>query len=579
MRLVQLDGNKPKIANSGEVHALLDDLGATAIADATVEEDTITHVKDQRQSVEGCVTEQWTVSSVEKKEVRRHPAPPFITSTLQQEAARKLGFDARRTMRIAQRLYEGVELGSEGMTALITYMRTDSTRMSGEAVNSARQYIAQRYGNDYLPESPNFYKSRKGAQDAHEAIRPTDMHYPPDKVADFLDNDQLRLYTLIWNRFMATQMADAVFEQTRIESMPRPAYLFAATGLVPKFPGYLAIYEEGKDEGENGENGAAKLPQVQVGETLRVASVRGSQHFTQPPPRFSEASLVKELERKGIGRPSTYAAIVSVIQDKDYVKKDQSRKFRPTELGVVVTDLLVEHFPEILDAGFTAEMEEKLDEVEEGQLNWQQLLNEFYGGFNQRLEAAAANMKNMKREETPTDILCDKCGEANMVIKWGRNGRFLACPRYPECRNSREYDPNGNGDSAPAVIETDEICDNCGRNLVVKNGRHGRFLACPGYPECKTVKPYKTGVKCPDCGTGDIVERTSKRGKLFFSCSNYPECKYSVWNRPVPRPCPKCGGKFLILRETQKRTAYVCPNKECKFSETVTPETADEQSG
>jgi DNA topoisomerase-1 len=565
MRLAQLAGVKPKIGNEGEAQALLQALDAVEIAERILETEGGRRGQGERRELAGRIDARWTVASVERKDVKRHPAPPFITSTLQQEAARKLGFGAKRTMSIAQRLYEGVELGEEGMTALITYMRTDSTRMSFDAVNAARAYIGRTYGPEYVPADPNFYKTKKAAQDAHEAIRPTDMSMPPQRVARHLDNDQLRLYELIWNRFIATQMADAILEQTRIESRPKDGFLFAATGLVQKFAGYRAIYEEGKDDGENGENGAAKLPSVQVGDELTVAAIHASQHFTQPPPRYSEATLVKELEKRGIGRPSTYASIVSTIQDKDYVAKDEGRKFRPTELGTVVTDLLVEHFRDILDVGFTAQMEERLDEVEEGNRNWVVLLHEFYGAFKEQLAAAEQNMKSVKREEIPTEIPCEKCGQANLVIKWGRNGRFLACPRYPECKNTMEYNAKGGEPQPQVVIETEEPCPTCGRKMIVKSGRFGRFLACPGYPECKSVKPFPTGVKCPQCNTGDLVERTSKRGKPFYSCSNYPDCKYVLWNRPIPEPCPKCSHAFLLERVTSKRRTVSCPAEGCKY--------------
>ena len=361
-------------------------------------------------------------------------------------------------------------------------------------------------------------------------------------------------------------MSDAIFEQTKVETEPKPGFLFNATGLVQVFNGYLAVYEEGRDEGDAGSTKAATLPALKVGEQLSVLDVRGSQHFTQPPPRFSEASLVKELEKRGIGRPSTYASIVTVIQDKEYVKKDDNKKFRPSELGCIVNDLLVENFPEVLDAEFTARMELKLDEVEEGTQDWRTLLGEFYGEFKQRLETAETSMKRVKREEIPTDILCDKCGEANMVVKWGRNGQFLACPRYPECKNAKPYVMDGNGAATqpPEPELTDEICDKCGKPMVIKNGRSGRFLACTGYPECRGTKPFKVGVKCPLCGTGDFVERVSKRGKAFYACSNYPDCKNSLWQKPQPTPCPKCGNPFMLLRETPKQRSLTCPNDQCK---------------
>lgn len=572
MRLTSVEGKKPELTNCGEVRALLKDLGFDELTecDAPDPEVQAAIAKGQtpalRHLVRGGKAAPWTVSSVEKKDVRRRPAPPFITSTLQQEAGRKLGFGAQRTMSIAQRLYEGVEFGEDGMTALITYMRTDSTRISDGAREAVREYIGEAYGPSYVPKDPNFFRTKKGAQDAHEAIRPVDMQVTPERAARYLDRDQLRLYTLIWNRFVACQMADAIFEQTKIESAPRAGYVFTATGLVPKFNGYLAVYEEGRDDGEKGES-TDVLPAVTVGEQLEVLGIQGSQHFTQPPPRFSEASLVKELEKRGIGRPSTYASIVGVIQDKEYVSKDDNQKFRPTELGLIVTDLLVENFPEIMDVSFTAQMEEKLDEVEEGTQNWKALLHDFYdGGFKERLESAAKNMRSVKREEIPTEIVCDKCGEANMVIKWGRLGRFLACPRYPECKNTKEYTVTEDSQQIQPVMpqETDVECENCGRKLVVKSGRHGRFLACPGYPECRTVKPFRTGVKCPVCGTGDIVERSSRKGKLFFSCSNYPACTYALWNRPVAEPCPECGHPFMLERESARARTLTCPNDKCK---------------
>lgn len=588
MRLTQIDGKKPQLASAGEAQAILEAIGASGIEERSLSGGDGAGRGPERKMLAASIGEPWTVSSVEKKDVRRHPAPPFITSTLQQEASRKLGFGAKRTMTVAQRLYEGLELGELGHTALITYMRTDSTRISNDAIGAARAFVEQTYGSSYVPETPNSYRSKKGAQDAHEAIRPTDMNLVPEKVAPFLEPDQVRLYTLIWNRFVASQMADAIFEQTKVESVPRDGYVFTATGLVQKFAGYLAVYEEGHDDvaapgaqenadgAEAGSDGKApKLPALRVGDSLDVGSIRAAQHFTQPPPRYTEASLVKELEKRGIGRPSTYATIVSVIQEKDYVAKDDAKRFRPTELGYVVTDLLVENFPEVLDVSFTARMEEGLDSVEEGVQDWRHLLGDFYGGFQQRLEAAALNMKSVKREEIPTDIECDKCHEAKMVVKWGRSGRFLACPRYPECKNTREYVSKEGGEIAPVeVVYADEHCDACGKQMVVKNGRAGRFLACPGYPDCKSVKPFKTGVKCPECGTGDLVERMSKRGKMFFSCSNYPNCQHVEWNRPVPQPCPQCGSSYMTQRDGKKRM-LICPNSDCKHTEAL-PEEQEE---
>lgn len=570
MRLLQIDGRKPDFKSGAQACQVLERLGADNACESFVKKgEEGTETLKRFSAAPG---QTWTVSNVEKKDVKRHPAPPFITSTLQQEAGRKLGFSASRTMSIAQRLYEGVELGEEGMTALITYMRTDSTRVSNDALEAVRGHIDKTYGAEYVPADPNFYKSRKGAQDAHEAVRPTYMEWPPERVSSFLDRDQLRLYELIWKRFVASQMADAILEQTRIDSLPTEGIVFTATGLVTKFPGYLAIYEEGRDDGDGADDKADKLPPVKPGDSLAVRELRGSQHFTQPPPRYTEASLVKELEKRGIGRPSTYASIVSVIQDKKYAEKDDQRRFHSTQLGETVTDLLVESFPEVLDVSFTAQMEEKLDEVEDGTQNWKTLLHDFYGGFKERLDAATENMRKLKGEAEETDILCDKCGQANMVIKWGRNGKFLACPKYPECKNTREYSVEGGQAKPVEVEETDEVCDNCGKHLIVKSGRHGRFLACPGYPECKTVKPFKTGVKCPECGEGDLVERSSRNGKLFFSCSKYPACKFAMWNRPVAQPCPKCGSPYMQLKVAARKRTLLCPNAECKHSEALPDE-------
>lgn len=574
MKLAQVEGNKPTLGARVDVETILRDLGAGALNEKVLGAENGAKSGPERRALAGSLDYPWTVSNIEKKEVKRRGAPPFITSTLQQEASRKLYMGAKRAMAVAQQLYQGVDLAGMGPTALITYMRTDSTRISGEAISAVREYIQRTYGDRYLPETPNFFGTQKGAQDAHECIRPTDMALTPEAVAGSLESDQLKLYRLIWNRFVACQMSNALFEQTRVETQPRSGYLFTATGQVQKFAGFLAVYEEGVDD-KIGDDGDAKLPALEVGDELNVLGIHGDQHFTQPPPRYSEASLVKELEKRGIGRPSTYATIVSTIADK-YVEKDDSKKFRPTELGLVVTDLLVEHFPEVLDVGFTKSMEENLDQVEEGNVDWRHLLEDFYGGtdskpgFSQALDAASKNMRKVNREATPTDILCDKCGQANMVIKFGRNGRFLACPRYPECKNTGEYTTDEGGTVAPVeVIESDETCDTCGRRMIVKNGKHGRFLACPGYPECKSVKAFKTGVKCPECKEGDLVERMSKRGKMFFSCSRYPECKHVEWNRPVPQACPKCGNDYMLLREGKKRTLG-CPK--CRYHEDLPEE-------
>jgi DNA topoisomerase-1 len=559
-------------------------------------------------AVEGA---DYTVASVSTREKRRNPVPPFITSTLQQEAARKLRFSVKRTMMIAQKLYEGVELGKEGAVGLITYMRTDSTRVSNDALDEVRNVIGERYGAPYVPEKPNAYKSKKDAQDAHEAIRPTSAMRAPETVEKFLAEDEQKLYRLIWTRFLASQMTPAVFDQTTIEvtapGRDGNSYRFRATGSVPKFDGFLAVYEEGKDQkDEEDEELRHKLPAVTEGEVLKFRSIDPEQHFTEPPPRYTEASLVKELEANGVGRPSTYAAILSTIQEREYVKKEGG-KFNPTELGEIVTELLVDNFSHIFDVRYTARMEEELDGIEDGKMDWRQAMSEFYEQLSDDLEHAEQHMTDIKRMEEPTDQVCDKCGKP-MVIKWGRHGKFIACTGYPECTNTREIVPEG------AVEEgEEEYCENCGRPMVLKKGRFGQFYACSGYPDCKTtkkigetqqrkadqpldeqcpncgsqlslkygrfgefvscsnypkckyVKQKTIGVKCPNCSEGEIVERRSKRGKTFYGCNRYPDCDFVAWNKPMAEPCPECGSPYLLEKWPKSGPVAVCPNAECKY--------------
>ena len=469
----------------------------------------------------------YKVAEVETKETKRNPAAPFTTSKLQQEAARKLGFTAKKTMMLAQQLYEGVELGDEGPVGLISYMRTDSTRVSAEAVASARDFIQLKYGADYLPKGPNIYKSKKKSQDAHEAIRPTYFQYSPDDVKKHLSKDQHRLYQLIWNRFIACQMTQALIDQTRAQIQAKN-YTFNASGSTVKFPGFMAVYIEGQDIEEEKEE---KLPALKKDESLKLLGLDPDQHFTQPPPRFTEASLVKELEEQGIGRPSTYASIISTIQDREYVLKD-GKQLKPTELGFTVTDMLVESFPEILNVEFTARMEEELDQIEDGQMEWRKAMTDFYGPFSASLEKAKKEMKNIKAEEIPTDIVCEKCSSM-MVIKWGRKGKFLACSAYPECKNTKDFTTGEDG-KIVALEKTAEVtetqCPTCGKQMVVKSGRFGRFLACSDYPNCKSTLPYSTGVPCPEGDGGMLVERRTKKGRVFFSCSKYPSCKFATWD-------------------------------------------------
>jgi DNA topoisomerase-1 len=507
------------------------------------------------------------VASVDKKERRKKPQAPFITSRLQQDAARKLRFSAKRTMALAQRLYEGVELGDEGPTGLITYMRTDSTRISDDAMTAVRTHITEAYGPEFLPEAPNTYGNKERAQDAHEAIRPTLMEWSPDKVATALanhpeGNELVKLYTLIWQRFVASQMVPAVYDQTTVD-IDRGQATLRATGQVMKFAGYTKVYEVADSDDPNAtvaENADKLLPPLEVGEVVTLESIRPEQHFTQPPPRFSEASLVKELEERGIGRPSTYATIMSTIVDRGYVEKKEAR-FWPTELGMLVNGLLVESFPEIVSSDFTAKMESDLDHVEDGNADWRKLLGSFYGPFKLELEKAETEMRDVKREEIPTEWTCEKCGKP-MVIKWGRRGSFLACQGYPECRNTMEVVKNLDGTWEKVPPETtDEVCETCTAPMTIKRGRFGSFLACTRYPDCKTTKPISLGVKCPrpGCG-GQIAEKRSRRGKPFYGCTNWKskECDFVAWDKPIPQPCPVCQAKFVLKKETKRGTTLRC---------------------
>ena len=500
---------------------------------------------DSKRLVDLLQTAAYKVRGVQKKVQLRRPAAPFITSTLQQEASRRLGFTARRTMAVAQQLYEGVSLGSKGEVGLITYMRTDSTQVAASAQEEARSYVRDRFGADFLPASPRVYRKKvKGAQEAHEAIRPTSAFRTPESVKRSLTNDQYRLYNLIWQRLVASQMADATFDVTTAEIEARPvqdrdAYLLRATNTQLRFPGYRQVYEEGRDEEEEEALGTNPLPELSVDDPLRLLELLPEQHFTEPPARYTEASLVRALEEKGIGRPSTYAPTMSTIQERGYVEKD-GRYLRPSDLGFVVNDLLVEHFPDFVDMGFTAEMEEELDEIASGERPWQPMVQEFYSPLEEALTRAAAAPK---QEET-TDERCSECGRP-MVIRWGRRGQFLACSGFPECRDTRSLDGE---EEAPEA--TDETCQECEAPMVVRSSRFGRFLACSRYPECKGRRPLtaKTGVTCPLCG-GEIVERRSKRKRLFFGCSNYPKCEFTAWSRPLSQPCTRCGGLLTAERE------------------------------
>jgi DNA topoisomerase I len=520
------------------------------------------------------------VEKVQKKTVRKNPPPPFTTSKLQQEAIRRLRFTAKKTMMIAQQLYEGIDLGPGEPVGLITYMRTDSTRIADVAAAEAQQLILEQFGRDFALERPRHFRNSKQSQDAHEAIRPTSSFNMPDKVAPHLTRDQLALYQLIWQRFIASQMQEALIDQVSASIAAGP-FVFTASGSAVRFPGFMALYQaDEEDNGTNGEKGKEPLPDLKERDRLTLHRLVPKQHFTQPLPRFSEASLVKELEENGIGRPSTYAAILSTIRDKGYVELLKGY-FRPSELGFIVNDLLVMSFADIFDVEFTARMEENLDQVESNKGNSLDLLTQFYQPFRKDLEAAAAKMVSIKGVGVPTELACPQCGKT-LHIKIGKNGHFLACSGYPKCKYSSDYTRDEKGHvrpvCPPAVETTDKVCEKCGKPMILKRGRYGDFLACSGFPECKNTQSLSIngsaksiGVKCPQDGcSGEVLEKTSKRGKVFYGCSRYPDCSFATWDKPVSRQCPACGAQFLVERTTKKQGAWhSCLNPDCGFKERV----------
>ncbi len=585
----------------------------------------VTNGEDAEKIRAALETADWVVRSVDKKERRRNAAPPFTTSKLQQDSSRKLRFSVKRTMMIAQRLYEGVELGEEGLVGLITYMRTDSTRVAPEAIQEVREYVGKEYGPTYLPETPNTFKEKKDSQGAHEAIRPTSAMRHPDQLKQYLKEDEFKVYKLIWQRFVASQINPAVFDQTTVDIDAKngnEVFWFRVTGSVLKFDGFLRVYEESKEgKDEEDEELKHKLPALEAGQKLTLKELKPEQHFTEPPPRYNEASLVKELEERGIGRPSTYAAILTTIQERQYVQK-VGGKFSPTEIGLVVTDLLVENFRDIFDVEYTAHLEEELDQIEEGKETWQDTLADFYKKFLKDLKYAEKHMENIKRMEKPTDEKCERCG-APLVIKWGKHGsfyacstydkedkntctftkenpinlpdldsadvqettqeeycencgrvmvlkrgrfgQFMACTGYPDCKTTRRLDQ---GKKVPD-IPLDELCPKCGRNMMIRHGRYGEFTTCSGYPECKYVKQNYIGVKCPDCKDGDLVEKRARKGNTFYGCGNYPNCKFTSAHKPIAEKCPACGSEYLVEKNLKAGPVIACPNKECDFERPV----------
>ena len=608
------------------IHALLA-AGAPPIFEAKLNkykgEDIEIHTQAEADAIVAATgSAQWKVASVTQKEKRRFAPPPFTTSKLQQAAYNRLRYTAKRTMGLAQRLYEGIELGQEGSVALITYMRTDSVRVSNDALDQVRSLIGSKFGQTYLPEKPNFYKSKKDAQEAHEAIRPTDASRTPEDVKPYLSEDMFRLYQLIWQRFVASQMVPAVFDQTTVD-IAAGDYTFRASGSVQKFDGYLAVYQISAADDEEGEPDAVKslLPPVTEGESLNLENVRPEQHFTEPPPRYNDATLVKELEEKGIGRPSTYASIISTIVEREYVTKDQGR-FSPTMLGEKVSVLLVKSFEDIFDVGFTARMEEELDEIEEGKLGWKKSVKEFYGRFEKDLEVAKDEMDSYKAG-IPTGQKCEKCGEGELLERISRHGFFLGCSRYPDCDFIRDLSPELPPEGADGEVKV-EICDNCGREMIIKRGRWGTFLACTGYPDCKTTRRLKAGtrralqpdelldekcplcesqlvkkhgqygefigctaypkckfirsktlgIKCPKCETGEMTERVAKKGRrrVFYGCNKYPECDFTTPYLPIEEPCPKCGAHFIVEKRSKYGTVRACIKEGCDLEAPVIAE-------
>ena len=549
-KLVKKNGKKIKIPDEKESNSILKDLAG----------------------------EKFTVGKVQKKTTKKNPLPPFITSKLQQEAIRKLRFSAKKTMIIAQQLYEGIDLGPGEPEGLITYMRTDSTRIAKEAALEALKLIRERFGDKYAPEKPRFFKNRKKAQDAHEAIRPTSVFNTPEKVAPYLSKDQLALYRIIWQRFVASQMKQALINKVTV-SVVAGSYLFTASGSSVKFPGFMALYMSVDEEIESkSQKKKDDLPELDEGMVLKLNKLEPKQHFTMPPPRFSEASLVKELEENGIGRPSTYSNILSTIRGKGYVDLIK-RYFRPSELGFIVNDLIVESFPDLFDVEFTARMEDDLDRVEASEVNSLEILTRFYDSFKKELETASKDMLSLKAVGMPTDLVCPECN-SKLTIRVGKNGHFLGCSRYPECTHTRNYTRDEKGVIHPVEPPSDEtsdrVCEKCGKPMLIKQGKYGSFYACSGYPECKNTQSVvsnnggeTTGVNCPEKGCGGtLVQRKSKRGKIFYGCSNFPNCNFAVWDKPVAKECPECGARFLLEKTTKKQGAFqACHTKGCGYKQ------------
>lgn len=520
------------------------------------------------------------VDTLEKKQRKRNPSPPFITSTLQQEAARKLGFTTRRTMIIAQQLYEGIDLGGETI-GLITYMRTDSVNLAAEALDEIREVIQSRYGDENLPDKPRFFKTKaKNAQEAHEAIRPTSAKRAPDEIRRALSDEQYKLYSLVWKRAVACQMQQARIDTVSANLVCGEGHVFRATGSSVAFPGFMSVYLEGRDDSRTADDDQENfLPPLKEGEKISLTDVVTQQHFTDPPPRFSEASLVKTLEEYGIGRPSTYASIISTLQNRDYVELEQKR-FYPTDVGRIVNKFLTQHFTNYVDYDFTAKLEDELDAVSRGEMNWVPLMHQFWKPFKTLIDDKEQSVKRSDVTQEAMDENCPDCGQP-LSIRLGRNGRFIGCTAYPEC----SYTRNLNEDAASAEPEKVEgrQCPKCESDLIIRTGRYGKFIGCSGYPDCKHMepleKPKDSGVTCPECGKGTLFQRKSRKGKIFYSCSDYPKCKYAIWNEPIKEACPSCDWPILTLKVTKRRgEEKVCPQADCSYVEAVASSDDEEQA-
>jgi len=537
---------------------------------------SITNEKDAeaaKKELQKAAKGKLRVLKVEKKQRKRHPAAPFITSTLQQEAARKLGFAVQRTMRIAQQLYEGMELGT-GFTGLITYMRTDSVNLAQDAISEIRQLISERYGKENVPEEVRAYKTKaKNAQEAHEAIRPTSVLRSPEAVKSSLTPEQYKLYDLIWKRTVACQMISATIDTVSVDLAAGDTHHFRATGSTIIDPGYMRVYQEGVDDAKADDVGDERiLPPLKEGEEVTLHDVLCHQHFTEPPPRYSEATLIKALEEYGIGRPSTYASIVYTLQNREYVLLENKR-FRPTDIGRVVNRFLTQYFTRYVDYGFTAQLEDELDSVSRGEKEWVPLLGDFWQPFKHQVDDI---LETVQRKDVTQEMLDEKCPECGkqLSIRLGKRDRFIGCTGYPDCSYTRSMD----GQSADTAQEIELVegrqCPDCGSPLRMRQGRYGKFIGCTNYPKCKHVeslnKPTATGVDCPECHKGNMLKRQSRRGKVFYSCSRYPDCKYAVWNEPINESCPKCSWPMLTVKKTKRRgTEQVCPRSTCGFVKQV----------